>query len=104
MPNQRKLRLDFQDLQVESFDPATQPPSRRGTVLGQGGTNTATGGGLAGCDCGTWANTCYGSCPDTCYNTCPGAGGCPAAEETQGATCAETCYWVGTRPFYDGIC
>jgi hypothetical protein len=103
MSSHRKLHLDVQDLHVESFDPAGPDAAGRGTVHGRGETDTATGG-FAGCECQTWANTCYGSCPNTCRHTCPGATGCPAAPETEAATCVETCYYLGTYPFIDGIC
>jgi hypothetical protein len=103
MSIQRKLQLNVQDLHVESFDPAAPGATGRGTVHGHAPTDTATGG-FAGCECQTWAYTCYGSCPNTCHNTCPGATGCPEAGETEAATCVQTCYYVGTRPFIDGIC
>ncbi|HEV7590282.1 MAG TPA: hypothetical protein VGO40_19385 [Longimicrobium sp.] len=80
MQNHRKLRLDVLDLEVESFDSALHPAAKRGTV---GGNEY--------------------SCPGTCLNTCAG-GVCPPGADTEDPTCADTCYWRGSFPFYDVVC
>jgi len=105
MASNRKLRLDLQDLEVESFDPTVRAATQRGTVVGHNHTQqTNCYTYYDGCDY-TPGGTCYQSCLDTCYGTCPGASGCPAYEETQEPTCLNaTCYWVGGAPFYDGMC
>lgn len=88
MSHDRKLRLDVQDLQVESFDSTERAAARRGTVRANEFTPF---------------DTCAASCNGTCYHTCAG-GVCPPLGETEDPTCAYTCYWINSRPFYDGIC
>lgn len=105
MPTSRKLRLDVQNLQVDTFDAVGSGGAVRGTVLGRGETQVAGCYTFEyGCDY-TVANTCWQSCPNTCMNpTCPGVGACEPPPATEEATCAETCYWVGGYPYYDGVC
>src|SRR5687768_6220638 len=64
-----KLKLQLEDLRVDSFDTA---PARRekGTVVGQQCT------GYTACTC-PWMDTCYGSCLATCLQTCHCGSGYP---------------------------
>ena len=98
MTNQRKLRLDLQDLRVESFEPAAEDASRRGTVRGQETPATDTALERGGCACQTHDNTCAGSCAVSCPGTCPGHAGCD--EDTYYITCSESCGYVGGQPAY----
>ncbi len=70
-----KLRLDLEDLSVESFD--TTPEVRRegGTVFGQQCTcyTNCTCPGCPTCDAscnGTCGGTCGGTCDASCNGTC----------------------------------
>jgi hypothetical protein len=77
----KKIKLDLDDLKVESFD--TTP---EGTVYGYGTCPTFCGtcAGQATCD-----STCYASCGGTC-DTCPATGcSCPVRECNE--TCCATC-------------
>ncbi|HEX5725221.1 MAG TPA: hypothetical protein VFX98_07125 [Longimicrobiaceae bacterium] len=93
----KKLRLDFDKLQVETFDPtAAVPKARVGTVHGNdatrwGCTDFCTDISCFGTGCGeatcascaaTCDQTCAATCAQTCANTC--AGSC-------GGSCGETC-------------
>jgi hypothetical protein len=72
----KKLRLDFEQLAVESFDVTADAVRARGTVNGQ---LTAPASCLAtDCNQNTCAATCM-TCPDTCWNSC-------------GETCYNSCY------------
>jgi hypothetical protein len=106
MHNGRKLRLDLQDLRVDSFVPTGPSGAKRGTVFGRNHTqqmNCYTY--YYGCNYSWDGGTCHQSCPDTCYNTCPGVGGCAPYEETQEPTCLDaTCYWNAGLPQYEGQC
>lgn len=100
MSTQRKLRLDVQDLQVESFDPTVRAAGGRGTVFGQNLTQQI--------NCYTFnlrcnsMDTCQGTCLTWCYETCAS---CPTVAETEDVTCLNaTCYWAGGMPFYDANC
>jgi hypothetical protein len=76
----RKLKLDLEDLSVESF--ATTPESRGegGTVFGQNHCTCYTQCTCPGCP--TCDATCNGSCVNTCASSCNG---------TCGNTCGDTC-------------
>ena len=77
----RKLSLNLDDLQVDTFD-TTVRPKGKGTVFGEQctcwtycGRNTCPGCPTcdASCNCGTWGeNTCAQTCEETCgnENTC----------------------------------
>src|SRR5206468_6458154 len=98
MPTSRKLRLDLQDLQVESFDSDSRTAANRGTVQGNEETsyNTCETNtcGFETCAADTcMAGTCAASCNGTCFNTCAG-GACPAGGETEDPSCAYTCYFI----------
>jgi hypothetical protein len=80
----RKLKLDLEDLSVESF--ATMPEAHRegGTVFGQQCTcyTQCTCPGCPTCDAscnGTCGGTCAGTCDASCNGTC-------------GGTCDASCY------------
>jgi hypothetical protein len=86
----RKLRLQLDDLRIDSFD-TTQAKKARGTVFGEQCTcyTQCTCPGCPSCDesCnGTCEvscfDTCAGSCNGTCYKTCNGC------NTTGGYTCA----------------
>jgi hypothetical protein len=86
----KKLKLDLEDLSVESF--ATTPDPRRdgGTVFGQQCTcyTQCTCPGCPTCDAscnGTCGGTCEASCNGTCAGTC-------------GASCNGTCGCEFTYP------
>ncbi len=100
MAMNRKLRLDLQDLQVESFD-STVRPVGRGTVVGHNRTqqiNCYTF--YIGCDYSNF--TCLMSCPATCDQT---PAGCAPVPPTEEVTCLNaTCYWAEGAAFYDGVC
>jgi hypothetical protein len=96
--NNRKLRLDLQDLEVESFDAVASADAKRGTVLAR--ADTATGLGY-NCPCETRADSCYASCHGTCGNTCRGVTACSDVAETEDATCM-SCYWDQGAAFYYG--
>ncbi len=86
----RKLKLDLEELSVESF--ATTPEARgeSGTVFGQQCTcyTQCTCPGCPTCDAscnGTCDASCNGSCDASCNGTCDGT--CPAS----GYTCDVSC-------------
>ena len=58
-----KLRLQLDDLQVESFG-TTPAEAERGTVLGEQQCTCPTACTCPGCD------TCDATCPQTCRYTC----------------------------------
>lgn len=75
----KKLRLDFEQLAVESFDVTTDAARAPGTVHGQI-TLPAPASCLAtdcnqntcAATCRTCPETCWDSCGQTCYNSCYG--------------------------------
>jgi hypothetical protein len=80
-----KLRLDLDDLSVESFATTPEPSREAGTVFGQQCTcyTLCTCPGCPTCDAscnGTCGGTCAASCNGTCVNTCA-------------ASCYGTCDW-----------
>ena len=96
MSHLRKLRLDMQDLRVESFEPRARVADR-GTVVGHNLTQQI--------NCYTYYYGCDYS-NETCYGSCPATGcGCEPVPETQEPTClGATCHWVGGLPYYEGQC
>ena len=77
----RRLKLDLDDLRVESFETTPEIGDTKGTVLGYGATDW--GNTCAASECGTCVGTCFGgSCVGTCAGTCG---------NTCGSTCAGTC-------------
>ncbi len=86
-----KLKLNLEDLSVESF--ATTPEARHegGTVFGQQCTcyTQCTCPGCPTCDAscnGTCGGTCGGTCDASCNGTCDGS-----CDYSCGDTCYETC-------------
>jgi hypothetical protein len=105
----KKLRLNHDDLRVESFgtEPGTQ---KRGTVMGQSGWAT----------CDYWG-TCSPSGQHTCYNTgcqsglsticesegvtdCPGYDTCDPASYDGGFTCHQSCTDIEACSFCGAMC
>ena len=74
----RKLTLDLDSLDVQSFDPAPVPAVVRGTVRGHGSYNDCTGFQPYCPSMYDEAGTCHVSDLGTCNLTC-------------GSTCAYTC-------------
>lgn len=77
---QRKLKLDLDALQVESFDTTSAGNRHDGTVFGQGCTcyTQCTCPGCPTCDAscnGTCGGTCEASCNGTCDASCNGTCG-----------------------------
>jgi hypothetical protein len=87
-----KLKLDLDQLTVESFDTDASGIARRGTVRAHsvfcGPTEVCipTQGELT---CGNTCETCNGTCPDTCAASC--GGGCTAGNTCFG-TCGASCF------------
>ncbi|HEX2077137.1 MAG TPA: hypothetical protein VHG08_05495 [Longimicrobium sp.] len=64
----KKLKLDVEAVEVESFPTQDEDGSRRGTVLGHSDTETQ------------YQHTCWETCPNTCNQA--------------HYTCARTCIWT----------
>ena len=80
----RKLRLDLDALEVESFDAEAALPDRTGTVR----AHESTAYQII-CTCDSDNGTCYGSCENTCAASCDG--GCTSGTggtNTREDTCA----------------
>jgi hypothetical protein len=75
----KKLKLDLEDLSVESFATTPEPRAEGGTVFGQQCTcyTQCTCPGCPTCDA-----SCNGTCDASCNGTCGG---------TCGATCDASC-------------
>jgi hypothetical protein len=84
----RKLKLDLEDLSVESF--ATTPEAHResGTVFGQNHCTCYTQCTCPGCP--TCDASCNGTCGGTCDVSCNGTCGCPDPSANWSA-CGRTC-------------
>jgi hypothetical protein len=65
----KKLALTLESLVVTSFE-TSRMPARRGTVVGNGGTNGNTCPATCGFSC---AGTCEISCVASCISTCDAA-------------------------------
>jgi hypothetical protein len=85
----RKLRLDLDDLSVESFETTPLPRTENGTVFGQEQCTCYTQCTCPGCP------TCDASCNGTCAYTCEG---------TCAYTCAGDTCGLGCPLSYDGVC
>ena len=84
----KKLKLDLDDLKVESFETTPEVSNSRGTVVGYG-FNTfgrCETFDLLTCFEPCETNTCGHTCANTCANTCGSTCG-----NTCGATCGSTC-------------
>ena len=87
-----KLRLQMDDLCVETFETA-RDPQERGTVRAHE-PDTSTAYQWWGCACGTEAHNTCGTCAPTFAATCPPRPECGTQYETNYATCGDpTCYW-----------
>lgn len=74
----RKLKLDLDNLAVESFQTADGDAAARGTVHGEANGQTAFGGPCPvwtakvsceiACTYDSCAGTCANSCPETCFS------------------------------------
>ena len=87
----KKLKLDLEDLSVESFATTPEPRAEGGTVFGQQCTcyTQCTCPGCPTCDAscnGTCGGTCGGTCDASCNGTCGGT-----CDFSCGDTCYETC-------------
>jgi hypothetical protein len=102
----RKLRLDFEQLTVESFDVTSDALRERGTVRGRISfpalTCDATECYQNTCDtCQSCPASCWQTCGDTCGGSCGGTCGatcdvCATNEETCfscGGSCPPYCTW-----------
>jgi hypothetical protein len=85
-----KLRLDMEDLAVQSFDTSAKLDTRRGTVQGHAtfGQDTCIGPTCRRCPPSD-GGTCGATCVNTCVNTCD-----DATCATCAASCAATCYYT----------
>lgn len=85
---QTKLKLNLEDLAVDSFD-TTRPAQKQGTVFGEQCTcpTACTCPGCPTCDA-SCNGTCGGTCEASCNGTCAG-GTCDASCN---GTCAWSCY------------
>jgi len=92
MATRRKLRLEMDQLEVETFPTGEELPSR-GTVRGNDPYDTSTGD-FRGCVCDTRENTCFGGCGPSQQFTCPGQPNC-GNNETEYMTCMQSCGWDG---------
>ena len=92
----KKLKLDMDDLRVESFHTAGAPTLKRGTVRGHATLRHCTefvdctidfGCGTVGCGTGDCTNVA--SCNGTCDASCNGS--CASCAATCGNSCGGTC-------------
>ncbi len=100
-----KLKLDLDQLAVDSFD-TEAPPRRSGTVFGEQCTcyTQCTCPGCPTCDAscnGTCGGTCEASCNGTCGGTCEAScnGTCNC-----GTAYDYTCRNIGTCNYWQGGC
>jgi hypothetical protein len=82
-----KLRLDLEDLSVESFSTTPEAGKEEGTVFGQQCTcyTNCTCPGCPTCDAscnGTCGGTCGGTCDASCNGTC---------DASCNGTCVDSC-------------
>jgi len=99
----KKLRLDIDAVQVESFPTSIIPGEHGGTVQGQAAKPGAShGGGLDGCtvmgcsddgNCSWNAGCSFDNCSDQCtgYPGCSNDGNC---SRLPGCTGLTVCYWT----------
>lgn len=80
----RKLRLDIDDLAVESFE-TREGAEERGTVHGHWPTQYCVSNRCSGADPITCPESLDTLCYDTCGGSCPGCSG--ECTWTQGAAC-----------------
>jgi hypothetical protein len=78
-----KLRLQMEELSVESFETVAQRDTRRGTVRAHASWGEETCRPIL---CPGGDPTDYQTCPNTCANTCA-----YTCDDVTCATCANTC-------------
>ncbi|MCG8454976.1 MAG: pinensin family lanthipeptide [Holophagales bacterium] len=84
----KKLKLDLDDLKVESFETTPETGEEaKGTVYGYITQDLTI---CDGCNDPTNQNTCASTCGSTCGNTCGSTCGTTCAS-TCGNTCGATC-------------
>lgn len=67
----KKLRLELDELQIESFGTDADEAESRGTVAGQNEPPvTQSCGGTCVNTCNSCVNTCLNTCQASCYATC----------------------------------
>lgn len=96
----KKLRLDLDEVEVESFPTSALPGARAGTVAGRAADGEVSNGGectLEGCsgggDC-SWDMGCsVDNCSDACtgYPGCSDDGNCSRLERCTGLA---VCFWT----------
>ena len=97
-----KLRLDLDDVVVESFPTVATPAEMRGTVEGRGTEEVSNGGGLDGCavaGCSGKGNCSWNmECSvDQCSDACTGYPGCSYDDncsQLEGCTGLTVCFWT----------
>jgi hypothetical protein len=95
----RKLRLQLEDLQIDSF-PTTPAEKPKGTVFGEQCTcyTQCTCPGCPTCDA-SCNGTCEASCNGTCDASCGGTCDCGTWDTScGGSTCDATCMGWATYP------
>jgi hypothetical protein len=103
---QRKLKLDLDALQVESFDTTSAGHRHDGTVFGQQCTcyTQCTCPGCPTCDA-SCNGTCEASCNGTCDATCNGTCGASCNGTCDYCTAYDyTCRNIGTCNMWQGGC
>ena len=104
----RKLKLDLEDLSVESFATTPEAQKEGGTVFGQQCTcyTQCTCPGCPTCDAscngtcgGTCAGTCDASCNGTCGGTCDASCNGTCVDDTCAVSCYGTCQYG--PPYYE---
>ncbi|HEX8691901.1 MAG TPA: hypothetical protein VF746_05760 [Longimicrobium sp.] len=88
----RKLRLDLEELAVESFDTSTSGAPRAGTVRGNIATDSIAIGAAEPAPVGTYQKTCMiDFCADSWQSGCLTCAG-TCGEDTCQDTCKDSCY------------
>jgi hypothetical protein len=101
----RKLKLDLEDLSVESFATTPEPHREAGTVFGQQCTcyTQCTCPGCPTCDA-SCNGTCGGTCAGTCDASCNGTCDCPATNDASCyGSCDYSCICSDTCGYRDGL-
>jgi hypothetical protein len=97
----KKLRLQLEDLQIDSFQ-TTSPEKPKGTVFGEQCTcyTQCTCPGCPTCDA-----SCNGTCDASCNGSCDGCSGDPSCfgscDETCEWSCGTTCGYTSPGPGYE---
>jgi hypothetical protein len=88
----KKLKLDLEELSVESFSTTPEPRREGGTVFGQQCTcyTQCTCPGCPTCDA-SCNGTCGGTCEASCNGTCGGTCDASCIDTCAGFTCDAIC-------------